>query len=568
MEIWHRIKRYYRRNSFKETLSWLKKEICYQLMILTRKTVNYKNLRLKKDCLAKKSRVFIFAEYPYYHEGSNTRSAKQANTLNDEGFAVCYIYAFKSIDHDFYKKDLPLVMHLPFKKLSKKRFEKMLSSKDIIIFEIPYAKYFPYLEKALEANSRVIYEHTNNWESILGNRFFQKSVLFKMIRFSHVLQATSLPLVNQLQEYAKKVNVETQIRLVPNGVDISIIDDVQNEQSKDKVTLLYYGSLYEELIDWDLITNLAINNPDYVINIIGNTFGQKSRIKNMPNNIYFLGEKKYTDILNYIKYTDYVIIPYQINDISNYLSIIEVNDALVMGKQVISVKLPNLNDIPNVYQGNDFASIINSNYKNDLLSSATYVNNHTWVNNLRDTLLLRHVNYNEKISIIVLDNKKNMKKCLNSLLEYKNRYHYDIILLTLNETIIDQYKHRVKIIKEKNNVKGRSRAVKEASGEYLLFLEGDSYPVHEFFLDSYLEILEWDSKVGIINYLKNQKLKPNVLATKKIKELNLNGLLIRKKIYPLIQGKHLTNIDLLVKIRYAKYEIYGSSYLKITNISK
>ena len=501
MEVINRIKRYYRRHSYKETIKWIKDTVVFQLKEVTNKPVQYKKLKLKKNEIPKRAKkVFIFAKQPFFALGGTTRAARLSRTFNEMGIQVCYIYAFDTIDKDFYKKNMPLCMHINIKRISLKYFEKMVYKDDVVIFELPLATFFPYLEIALDSMACVIYESINNWESSLGDNFLLKKFLYKTIRFANELTVTTENLVGKVKGYCKKLNVLTDIKYVPNGVDNKLFN-IHNNYScpKDLVikskTLLYYGTLDKNIIDWELINNIAINNLDWAINIIGNNYYYKD--SKYPN-IYFLGEKQYEEMPAYIKYSDYVIIPYLINDITNYMSFPEIPEANAMGKRVISTKISNINEYPNVYTGNDWQSwmdITKMDYKFDLLSAKSLIDMHSWPDITQD--MINHMPYYRDISIIILFNSNidHLKKCLESILKRSTKYDYEIIVVGkfANNQLIN-YKNKVKTINcvSKDNSTMRSKAMKHVTKKYVMFLNANSLVTDDRFLDSYLDIISFN----------------------------------------------------------------------------
>ena len=75
-------------------------------------------------------------------------------------------------------------------------------------------------------------------------------------------------------------------------------------------TLLYYGSLWGEWFDWDLVYGLAKHDPTLSVNLIGGH--PDPRIMGIaPENVHFLGLKKQPDLPAYLKYADFALIPFK-----------------------------------------------------------------------------------------------------------------------------------------------------------------------------------------------------------------------------------------------------------------
>lgn len=109
--------------------------------------------------------------------------------------------------------------------------------------------------------------------------------------------------------------------------------------------------MWGEWFDWDLITKLA-ENSDISINLIGDNSGIMDRVNSMPENVHFLGIKKQTDLPAYLSFVDFTILPFKPGSISDYVSPLKIFEYIAMGKYVLTTKLPDLENYPNLYASN------------------------------------------------------------------------------------------------------------------------------------------------------------------------------------------------------------------------
>ena len=199
------------------------------------------------------------------------------------------------------------------------------------------------------------------------------------------------------------------------------------------------------------------------------------------------------------------------------------------------------------------------------------------------------------ISIIILNhnNEKIIKKCLDSLLKYRKRYNYEIIIIDNLSSdnsveIISQYKE-IKLYKNDKNgcSSGRNLGVKKATKKYILFLDSDQYPTNEEWLDNYIDILlkkgdfgaigwtaGWFNKEGYafhtVDDFEYRFMPPLYLCRKDIGYIGSGGMMMSKKLFDEIGGFDenydptcYEDTDISLKIRNVGKEIVYCPYLGI-----
>ncbi|GAK43449.1 hypothetical protein TCA2_5947 [Paenibacillus sp. TCA20] len=273
---------------------------------------NIMNQVNKDKVLKTKKSIFIFATVPYYDIGGGQRSAQLTKTFDKMGYIVHYIYAFEASDGS--KRAnlfIPAVSHEFIENYSCEDLVKNLTEQNVFIFEAPIKKFEEFLSVAKKYNAAVIYEHIDNWETSLGSNLFSADTYMKFIIESNCVLATSKLLKEKMEIYISEnihlINKDIDVKYLPNAVDSDLFEQlieytVPSDLIIGKKTLLYYGSLWGEWFDWDIITYIALNRPDYQINLIGDFEPIEHIRRTMPNNVHFLGFKK-TDRLTCISRT-------------------------------------------------------------------------------------------------------------------------------------------------------------------------------------------------------------------------------------------------------------------------
>ena len=328
-----KVKTYYEYHGLLETIKAIIRKIFHiQSVSLINQMKNF-DLNSEKQgdsVILKSSRsIFIFATVPYYDVGGGQRSAQLAKIFNKMGFNIFYIYAFECSEDNVPFMSIPVSYHKNVKNVSYDEIDMYARKNDIFIFEAPTKAFNQFLALAKLKKCKVVYENIDNWETSLGSILFDRETLENMIREADMIVATAQKLVEQTENYVKKYSDEKKkVYYLPNAVDDELFDPRKNyEKPNDLIlgekNLLYYGSLWGEWFDWEIIKNLA-KDKTVSITLIGDYSGIKNIVEEMPENVHFLGLKKQTDLPSYLKYVDYAILPFKPGEISDYVSPLKI----------------------------------------------------------------------------------------------------------------------------------------------------------------------------------------------------------------------------------------------------
>lgn len=611
---------YQKLHGTKQTVSWLTNSVKYRLNKLKSKPVEFDYLELseedKKNVILKnKGNIFIFASVAYYDIGGGQRSAQFAKIFNKLGYNVFYIFAFDSSESKKFKLEIPCVLHKYIKNTSVEEIMNYANKDDIAIFEAPSALFKEYIAPLKEKDIKIVYENIDNWESNLGNNIFDADTLKEMIENASLLTATAKPLEEQLENYIDRYDLKRKkVLYIPNAVD----DELFNPQKNYKIpsdlnvgakTLLYYGSLWGDWFDWDLIYDLAKNNEDITINLIGDDSSVNKT--NKPKNVFFLGIKKQSELPAYLKYSDYAILPFKVDSVGKYVSPLKIFEYIAMNKKIIATPLPDIMGYPNVYTGDTYKKwqkILDSDKKLNETKARNFIEENNWFKRCID--LLEGISlkgskkclakFYENISIVVLNhnNKKVIFNCVDSLIKYNERYQYEIIVVDNDSTdgsyeeLQKVYKNKIKLIKNSKNgcASGRNLGAKEAKGSYIMFLDSDQWVLHKYWLDNYLDIYNNTKNIGavawgagwfndfglsyrIVDNYDYRYMPANILARCDIGYLATCGFFIKKDILNKVGGLDeaydptcYEDTDLALSVRNNKAEIYYSNLLGVGHL--
>lgn len=566
------------------------------------------NVFVDSPCIKNTCQIFIFSGVPFYDVGGGQRCSQLTKTFDKMGYEVHYIYAYDSSESKIFEMYNPAITHCYLYDIDESWILKRLKEQVIFIFEAPFKDFIPYLLLAKKCNIPAIYEHIDNWDTSLGCLLYDKKSFDIFVSDSDFLVATSIELVKQLNLHTNR-----DIVYLPNAVDINIFepsyktdfpDDLKKGHNK---TLLYYGSLWGEWFDWELLKEVALKCKDSSFNIIGDYAPIKDQIINLPENIHFLGLKRQTELPAYLKESDIAILPFKNCDIGRYVSPLKIFEYIAMGKYVLSEPLPDVLGYPNTFcssQASEWAKVIHNEIKIEEYGS--FVSSNNWYERCTRMLDMANIfyldtkKYVNKISIVVLNhnNDKVIQRCINSLLIHNSRYQYEIIVVDNKSTdgsvdrLNQNFGNKIKLIKNNKNgcSSGRNLGVENASGDWIVFLDSDQWVVSDTWLDAGLFILSNRKGIGavswgagwftnedctgpIVDYFENRAITSEKLYRNDLSYLATDGFIISKALFRTIGGFDefydptcFEDTDLSFAIKHEGLQIAYCPYLNIAHL--
>ncbi len=556
--------------------------------------------------VAKVKRAFIFATVPFYDIGGGQRSAQLAAAFNAQGFAVYYLYAFKSSDIRSFAVEIPAVMHRLIDSVVPDDVACDMREGDLVVFEAPCEKFLPYLRAAKEKKCKTVYESIDNWDTSLGGGVCSETALFELIEVCDLLSATARPLVAQLEEKAKSRGVEKCVIYNPNAVNDEMFNPMRTfECPRDlkvgEKTFVYYGSLWGDWFDWETVFYLAKEHPTYSFCLIGDASSVRARVDEAPENVSFPGVKKQQDLPAYLAHSDGALLPFKLNEISEYVSPLKVFEYIAMNVPVLSGKLPDIEGYPLVttYSDKESASKMIDTLAPDESAAARFLATNNWFSRTDKILsALYPVMPHPSISVVVLNynNSRVIFRCVDSLIAH-NTYGYEITVVDncssdgSYERLLEKYSGEVNVVRNTKNgcSSGRNLGVKSSRGEYIVFLDSDQWVRSDRWLDSYLYLCTtenfgcvawgagWFNDEGLSYRVADSYpyayLEPACLAKRDIGCLATCGFIIPRKVFEEAGGFDeaydptcYEDSDLSLAVRNLGYEILYSKCLTVGHL--
>lgn len=125
------------------------------------------------------------------------------------------------------------------------------------------------------------------------------------------------------------------------GVDVAHFGKARHSETKipddiaplRKPTLGYFGVI-DERMDYELLVNLAEANPDWSIAMVGPQI-KVDKVPQRPN-IHWLGQKNYADLPAYCKAFDVCMMPFALNEATEFINPTKALEYMATGKPIVS----------------------------------------------------------------------------------------------------------------------------------------------------------------------------------------------------------------------------------------
>jgi glycosyltransferase involved in cell wall biosynthesis len=177
----------------------------------------------------------------------------------------------------------------------------------------------------------VIYDCTDDWLAVAGVPEFLARDEAKLLARSDLTLVPSRVLYERKRTFARK------IKQVPHG---ALVDRflMEPKTSGGSCTLLYYGHLHRQHLDFEAIVEIASARPSWNIILVGPV---KTRGV-FPGNVKLVGQQRHEDLRKFIEGSDVLILPYAINNYTKAVFPAKSFECLATGRPVVASPLPEL----------------------------------------------------------------------------------------------------------------------------------------------------------------------------------------------------------------------------------
>jgi glycosyltransferase involved in cell wall biosynthesis len=237
---------------------------------------------------------------------------------------------------DIYKDKVDFIMLNSLKK-SFDQLKNDLNLDPICIVSFPTWEPL-VLELKKQYDCKIIYDCVDNVEGFPNVSKERKNEEKNLIKNSDLIIASARSMYEKIHKITKNVC------FIPNGADFVHF----NEQRSDNLLRIfprpiagYFGAI-AEWFDTDLVEFVAKARPDVTFIFIGDTYGSNLKRVLSLDNVYFLGERPYSEIPKYLHGFDVCLIPFKLTQLTQDTHPIKIYEYLATGKPVVATKLPEI----------------------------------------------------------------------------------------------------------------------------------------------------------------------------------------------------------------------------------
>lgn len=339
-----------------------------------------------------------------------------------------------------------------------------------------------------------------------------------LIQQSDLVVTSSLALSEHVGKTAPNI-------LIRNAADIELFA----AQPKDafvrspKLTVGYFGSI-ADWFDTELVSAAAEAFPNWEFLLIGSSAHATITKLTQLSNVRHLGEIPYSELPSYLHSFDVCIIPFKLNDLILHTNPVKLYEYLSAGKPVVSTPLPELEILEQglVHIAGTKETFIEKlsiamAERNDIQKinwRKHWAAQQTWDDRVQKFDQAIRSCF-PKVSIIVLcyNNLDFTKACLASLDRFTLYPDWELIAVDNasqdgTAAYLSEYaaaRPWVRVIANKENLgfsHGNNIGLREASGEYLVILNNDTYVTQGWLVDL-IRHLRKDANLGLIGPLTN-----------------------------------------------------------------
>ncbi len=312
-----------------------------------------RDVALQRRMALTRGMFFILSGVPIDDTGGGARCTQIALELLQQNFAVTFIHKFPKYEsRDLHLKiGHPNLFHFSLAEFNWEQFAReqgqWLDAKLLaVLIEFPLSDFLPLIRQIKSHRGVVIYDLLDAWDTALGGKWYSHETENEIIGASQVLVATVPTLAECLSAQSSR-----NVVLLPNAVDRHLFDPRKlyprpaDLPSADWIAI-YVGALWGEWFDWDLLVEIARQNPHAAVVVIGEYQGQCP--VHLPN-LHFLGLKVQKELPAFLAHSHVAILPWKINRITQATSPLKVYEYLSMHKPVVAPNIAPLRGLPGVW---------------------------------------------------------------------------------------------------------------------------------------------------------------------------------------------------------------------------
>jgi glycosyltransferase involved in cell wall biosynthesis len=288
--------------------------------------------------------------------GGAQRTSQIAIELIRQGKRVVYLSAEKSYEDpdvsiDFEANLERLILAFPEDPIILKLIDAYadLGFKVNILVEAPHPLYLEFIERLKELgvlNLQICYTEIDEWDGILGGKWYDPEVKSQIINQCSVVAASATSLVDDLHlTYGVKVDK------IPNAASQHVFyprELIVKDNLTSRKTITYAGGLWGTWIDWDSIFRAAAVLETHQFYLIGDMdLWRRNLIEARYPNISMPGLVPQKKLPEVYAESHVLVVPFLVNEITRATNPLKIHEYIMMNRPVVCPPLDELKSIEN-----------------------------------------------------------------------------------------------------------------------------------------------------------------------------------------------------------------------------
>lgn len=245
-------------------------------------------------------------------------------------------------------------------------------------YNTPSSSYMDFIPSVREHGFKLIYDIMDDWEEFykVGQApWYSGEAEESLVLQSDLVIAVSEPLLSKFKF------LRNDIKCIGNGFYADLLGDsnvsCKKPNGKNIIHIGYFGHLTESWFDWDILFDMAENNNNIMLHIIGYGASEAilGRLKKYKNISYY-GKVKPDELIKHVRNWHVGIIPFKQSTLSLAVDPIKVYEYLYFGLPTVVTGIPHLQRYPNVIvvenDADNFMNAVQMSYDNVVRETIDY----------------------------------------------------------------------------------------------------------------------------------------------------------------------------------------------------
>lgn len=180
---------------------------------------------------------------------------------------------------------------------------------------------------------RLVYDCTDDWLAVAGIPDFLAADERELLR------RADITLVPSLELHARKAPLARRCVRLPHGAFVERFECAPHAPPPaGRLTLLYYGHLHRQHLDFALIDAVARARPGWRIVLVGPVRTPHA----FPSNVELPGQQPHTELRRFAGEADVLLLPYVLNAYTRAVMPAKIYEYLATGRPIVAAPLPEL----------------------------------------------------------------------------------------------------------------------------------------------------------------------------------------------------------------------------------